>query len=415
MRKQIPATCALALAAAAGPAAAEQFDMWVRSDGEAFLPEIVEAFNAQSEHEATLQIVPAAELVQKYAISAAGGSAPDALSLDLIFTPSFAAAGQLEDLTEFAKGLPYFDALSPGHLEVGTYEGRVYGLPYSGDASALLINRDLYRRAGLDPDAPPTTWAEIRAHAEAIDALGDDVHGFYFAGNCPGCNAFTMLPLVWASGGDVLTEDGTSSAFDSDEMREAVEFYQGMVADGLVPAGAQTDSGAGFVSTFAGGDVGIQGLGSFAIGLLTNQYPDIDFGVSLLPGKDGGTAAFAGGDNIVVTAGTSESKVEAIEDFIEFSYSPEGQRLLARGGALPVRTDIAGEVLDGLDERYLVTAEAMEVGRTPASKVYNDLFNSANGPWNMAVNRAIFGPVDEIGPTLETVQEQVQATIDGAN
>ena len=57
------------------------------------MPKLVEAFNAKGEDKAELQIVPVNELVQKYAIAAAGGSQPDALSLDLIFTPSFAMAG----------------------------------------------------------------------------------------------------------------------------------------------------------------------------------------------------------------------------------------------------------------------------------------------------------------------------------
>ena len=157
-RNTIPTLCALALCAGPAPALAAEFDMWVRSEAEGFLPKIVEAFNESSEHEATLQVVPAAELVQKYGISAAGGSAPDALSLDLIFTPSFAAAGQLQDMTDFAESLPYFEHLSPGHLAVGTREGRIYGLPYSADSSVLLINKALYRRAGLDPESPPTTW-----------------------------------------------------------------------------------------------------------------------------------------------------------------------------------------------------------------------------------------------------------------
>jgi multiple sugar transport system substrate-binding protein len=44
--------------------------------------------------------VPFSELVQKYATAIAGGQAPDALSMDLIYNPAFAAAGQLEDLTD---------------------------------------------------------------------------------------------------------------------------------------------------------------------------------------------------------------------------------------------------------------------------------------------------------------------------
>jgi len=81
------------------------------------------------------------ELVQKYATAIAGGQAPDALSLDLIFTPAFAAAGQLEDLTKWAKDLPYFDKLSPSHVRLGTYEDVIYGLPLSVETSIFAWNK----------------------------------------------------------------------------------------------------------------------------------------------------------------------------------------------------------------------------------------------------------------------------------
>ena len=163
------------------PAQAETFTIWVRDSGSEFMPKIVDAFNAsQSEHKATLQIVPATELVQKYGIAAAGGSAPEALSVDLIYTPAFAAAGQLTDITDWAKSLPYFDQLSPAHIAIGTYEDRLYALPFSAEASVLMWNKKLFKEAGLDPDKAPTTWAEIRADAEAVRGLGGETYGFYF-------------------------------------------------------------------------------------------------------------------------------------------------------------------------------------------------------------------------------------------
>ena len=59
------------------------------------LPALVAAFNAGHETKVDLQLVPSDQMVQKCATSAAGGSAPDLIGLDLIYTPAFAAAGQL--------------------------------------------------------------------------------------------------------------------------------------------------------------------------------------------------------------------------------------------------------------------------------------------------------------------------------
>ena len=74
----------------------------------------------------------------------------------------------------------------------------------SADGSVLIWNKKLFKQAGLDPEKGPTTWAEIEQDAEKVNALGNGVSGFYFSGACGGCNAFTFMPLVWASGGEIL-------------------------------------------------------------------------------------------------------------------------------------------------------------------------------------------------------------------
>lgn len=413
LRKTLTSGLVLAGLMLPGIASAENFSIWVRSDGSEFMPKLVKAFNAQSDDKAELQIVPVDELVQKYAVAAAGGSAPDALSLDLIYTPAFAKAGQLEDITDFAKSLPYFDSLSKAHLSVATRDGHIYGLPFSADASVLLWNKNLFRKAGLDPDKAPTSWADIRKDAEAVSALGKDTYGYYFSGNCGGCNIFTFTPLIWANGGDIFNADGSKATLDTPQMHDAINFYRGMVKDGLVPAGAQTDTGTNFFAAFANGNIGLAPSGSFAIGALNNQYPDLDFGVTFLPGKTGGWSSFAGGDNIVVSAGTT--KLKQIEAFIKFAYSLKGQEILAKNGSLPVRGDIAKKALKGLDKRYLITAEAMAKGKTPYSPVFNDLINSRNGPWITMLNRAFFGDDGDVQPAIDDAQKTMQSIIDSDN
>ncbi|MCW6511569.1 ABC transporter substrate-binding protein [Lichenifustis flavocetrariae] len=413
MKKWLCGVGGVLAALVAGAAQAETITMWARSDDSTFMPKLVDAFNkSQSLHKVELQIVPVNELVQKYAVAAAGGSAPDALSLDLIYTPAFAAAGQLKDLTDIAKSMPYFEALSKAHLSVGTYQDHIYGMPFSADGSVLIWNKKLFKAAGLDPDKGPTTWAEIRHDAEKVNALGGGVRGFYFSGNCGGCNIFTFTPLIWASGGDIFADNGRKATLDTPQMRDAIAFYQEMVKGGLVPAGAQTDTGANFFAAFATGKIGLTPSGSFAIGALNSQFHDLDYGVTYLPGKDGGWSSFAGGDNFVVSKSTT--KMEAVKAFLAYAYSLDGQTLLAHNGSLPVRQDIAKEALKGLDTRYLVAADAMAHGRTPYSTVFNDLINSANGPWNTMLNKAFFGDPDTIAPTVRNAQDAMQSIIDTA-
>ena len=247
MRKYLASlVLAMALLSRTSGSFADTASIWVRADGSNFMPRIVDAFNKGHSDQIKLSIIPNAEIIPKYGAAAAGGTAPDALSLDLIYTPAFSAAGQLEDITDWAKSLPYFAELSPAHVKTGTYKGRIYGLPFSADSSVLIWNKKLFKQAGLDPEKGPKTWAEIEADAAKVNALGGDIKGFYFSGNCGGCNIFTFMPLIWASGGDILSEDGSKATLDSPQLRGAIDLYRRMVKQKFVPAGAETDTGSNF-------------------------------------------------------------------------------------------------------------------------------------------------------------------------
>nr|WP_250812548.1 sugar ABC transporter substrate-binding protein [Neorhizobium tomejilense] len=409
---KIAALAATIIGALSSSALAQQkLTMWSRSSSEAFMPTLIKAFNEKHKTQIELQIVPNTEMVQKYATAAAGGSAPDFVSLDLVYAPAFAKSGALEDLTDMAKSFPYFDQLSKAHVGAGTYEGQIYALPMSADASVLLWNKKLFKQAGLDPNKAPTSWPEIEAAAGKVNALGGDIHGFYFAGACGGCNAFTFMPLIWASGGDILVDNGKKATIDSPQMHDAINFYRDMVAKGYVPESAKTDSGKNFFGGFATDKIGLSPIGAFAIGNLVKNYPTVEFGVTFIPGKNGGKASFGGGDNFVVTAGRDNLK-EA-KEFLEFVYSPEGQTLLAKGGSLPTRADVASEAIKSLDERYQIATEAMKIGRTPSSPVYNDIINSSTGPWKQMLNEVFFG--NDVKGSVAKAQASMQSIIDAAN
>lgn len=60
----------------------------------------------------------------------------------------------------------YGDTL--GVQNINTYEGKTYSLPAYGNNYRLIYNRDIFRKAGLDPDTPPTTMEELREDAGII-------------------------------------------------------------------------------------------------------------------------------------------------------------------------------------------------------------------------------------------------------
>ena len=86
--------------------------------------------------------------------------------------------------------------------------------------SILLWNKGLFKQAGLDPEKPPTTLDEVYEYAKKIRAIGPDTYGYYFSGNCGGCNIFTQAPSMWGSGAHLLPKNGDDAALEGPGVKE---------------------------------------------------------------------------------------------------------------------------------------------------------------------------------------------------
>jgi multiple sugar transport system substrate-binding protein len=366
--------------------------MWVRADDAAYMPAVVNSFNASHKDiQLKLTLVPQAQLGQKYSAAASGGPGPDIVAVEISTMPQFDRTGWLVDLTNDAKQMSYYDKFSPAHLNQATYDGKLYAVPFTGDVSALFYNKDLFKQAGLDPDKPPTTWAEIQAYAAKIHALGPGYYGYFFSGACGGCMSFTMLPYVWAGGGDVLKSSGNTTTpkfYPNPDLASALELYRNLWKSGQVPTEAQTENGADQFGPFFNGKVGMFVQGTFPAGLLRRDHTNINWGLAPVPNADGtASASFAGGDDLAITKKANKAKALEVLKWM----TTQGQTELAKLGVLPTRSDIANTDYTKLDPRNEVFVKALGVGHTPqAVKVSAVLFDN-NSPWATLLQEAIFG------------------------
>lgn len=387
--------------------------MWGRSVDQKVYEAIVAQWNSTQDNQIELTLIPPAEYIARVAAAASGGQLPDLLDVDLIYMPDFINQGLLQPITEKVNAYPKKADLSPGHVQVSTSDdGQIYGVPFYVDASSLFWNKDLYKQAGLDPEKGPTSWAEVADHAEKIRALGGDIYGFYFPGSGAGPNAYTYLPQIWAAGGDVIDYTAHKATMATDPaVREAFQYYSDLWKAGVMPESVKAEDGSTWMGTFATGNVGISPLGGgWGIRGVIEQNPELDFGVTYLPGKQSGqTASFAGGDTIAVT--TAAQSVDAAWEFIEWSLSDEVQlELYAKNGAFTSRTDLVSNQYSDKDPRYVLNNDALKNGQTPRTLGYNEIFNDINGPWLAAIRRAVFdGDVDG---ALTSGQEAIQSILD---
>lgn len=394
-------------------------EMWERTGGNAQMVDaLVCAWNDRNpDRFINLTYIEHTEMVSALARGIATGDVPDLMGLDLIYGPQFTSAGQLQDITDLIGSDPELETAVQGHLEVATWEDRLYGVPLYADVSALFWNKDLFEAAGLDPETPPTNLTELHDMAAAITGVEEGVYGYYLPGNCAGCNIFTFGPLIWANGGKIEpSEPGDTALEPEDVIAETLEWARMMHQEGLIDPAAQAETGATFAEVFGSGNVGIMGTGNFNITLVTGaagiegQNPDMNFGITLLPGfETGDTASFAGGDIVVVPEGSD--RLEDAVDFMRFILTDEVQvEAYAKLLNMTTRSDMTDNVY--FQENPLVqdVAAAIEIGQTPFTLKFFELINAPQGPWLQMLQRVYYTD-DDIDTVIADAQEQMEAII----
>jgi multiple sugar transport system substrate-binding protein len=409
-------TCRLTLtalmAAAAMPASAwaEELIFWERSGANAGMVErLVEMWNeAEPDRQINLTYIPHAEMVAKLAQAIASGEVPDLMGMDLIYAPQFSKAGQLEDITDHVKDWPELKTASPGHMTVATWEDRIYGVPLYADVSALFYNKDLFEKAGLDPNKPPESLAELREYADKITALGGDVKGYFLPGSCAGCNIFTIGPLLWASGVKIEAVGAGDEPLVGDNLKPVLEWLRSMAKSGNVHEDARAENGETFGKRFGIGNLGMMGTGNFNITLARDANPDMEFGIGLLPGLEPGKyASFIGGDLVVVPKGSK--RVQDAVDFMKFILSDEVQ---VEGYAqllnLTTRSDMTDNKYFNAEPLVQDVAKALDVGQTPFTLTFFEQINSPQGPWLQMLQRVYYTD-DDIDQIIADAKQQMKA------
>src|SRR5580698_7037343 len=230
---------------------------WARTVSKTLAQKLVSEFNATHKNlQVKLTLTSINDDVTSLATSIRAGDPPDVVGLNDIDVPTFTREGAFMNLTQYINKLPYKSALSPGHMGLATYNGDEYGVPYWADLSVLWYNKTLFKEAGLNPDDPPTTYAQILSDAQAINKLGHGINGFTFAGDCQGCLGFTVQPGIWAAGsyltaGPIGNQKATVSG--NQALIQALTLYRDIWTQHLVPDNDRTDDGPTWGQDFAAG------------------------------------------------------------------------------------------------------------------------------------------------------------------
>ncbi len=384
--------------------------MWARNTSNNLAQNIVDEYNKTHKNQIDLTIVPTDSYQPKVAAAAASGALPDILASDVVYSPNYVKQGLFQDITNQVKSLPFYANLSHAHTQAASLNGKIYGTPFLVDSSLILYNKSLFQKAGLDPNKGPANFNDILTDSRAVRSkVGGDTYGFYFGGNCAGCDAYTMMAYLAAAGTPPFTNNGKTANFNTPAMKATLDLYKQLWDEGLVAPSAKSEVGTNWNILFNQGKIGIlpRGTGNFA----NLKNATFDWGVVALPAPDGSaTSAFIGGD-VAGISSTSKHLAEAW-NFLAWTLNTDNQvNVIAQHGSLPSRVDLADNQYSAASPQVVQAIKGEKTGYTPSSIGYGNAINNPNGPWLAMVRDYIFnGNMNAIADGQKAIQASLDAT-----
>jgi sn-glycerol 3-phosphate transport system substrate-binding protein len=190
----------------------------------------------------------------------------------------------------------------------------LYGLPFQRSTVLLYYNETLLEENGL---TPPTTWEELATTAQALTT--DTRWGILIPNSWP---YWVFQPFAMGAGENIVTESDVDVFFNTPAVIEALQYWIDLYeVYEATPAGVQSNWGD-VPGLFADGAAAMVVHSTGSLPGIINRA-QFDFGVSGLPGKDGGFFTVTGGGNLYMVAGTDEATAEAAWNFVQWLTSPE--------------------------------------------------------------------------------------------
>ena len=146
-----------------------------------------------------------------FAAKLASGTLPTVFTVPFTDGRSLGNNGQLANLTKYAEAEPYYKDFNPAVIAEGIdSKKQVIAIPTAAYAQALSYNRQLFSEAGLNPNKPPTTWAQLEADAKQISQKTGKT-GYAEMGASDNTAGWILTTLTDALGGRMETGIGANA------------------------------------------------------------------------------------------------------------------------------------------------------------------------------------------------------------
>jgi ABC-type glycerol-3-phosphate transport system substrate-binding protein len=240
--------------------------------------------------------------------------------------------GVLQDLRKLDASFvdKFIDGINEGYLKAGQGEkGEIFGLPYVGGYWGLVLNEDVWEKAGKP--ALPKTYDDMVTFAKAMtmDKNGRKLGESGFDARNVDTYGMTWVPLgstqenyiwnyFWAYGSDYVSQDGQDIGFGNDQGRAALQHMKALVTSGgVTPPNLFTDASRWGEAVYEG-KTGMAWTQGFTQAYAT-KYPKARIKVLDLPAGPAGQF-IVGACGFLSVAAKSKSK-DASMDFVKYLVS----------------------------------------------------------------------------------------------
>ena len=306
---------------------------------------VVPAFEEKTGRGAKVTFIDWADMSPRLNAGFSSGTGPDLYGHGPAAVADLVKYGRIEPLDERLEQMDEADRedLKTG-LDSGVVDGAHYMFPIAATGRQVAFNAAHFEEAGLDPDAPPSTLVDLREAADALAVRsGDRLEraGIVFSAEPPGMQqAYTSL--LWAHGGRLLSEDGTSVQFNSPEGLEALQWYVSLYqGDSPVDSnlGGTWDALPPAQSPLATGDTSMLFTDPATLTQIMAAAPDLDLRfMDVLPFAEGDEPAAFGGAATGLLINPDSQKMDLAWEFMQLIGSTEYNNQYAETvGIVPAR------------------------------------------------------------------------------
>ena len=233
--------------------------------------------------------------------------------------------------------------------------GQLFALPLAFSTPVLFINKEAFRKAGLDPESPPKTWADTQDAAGKLVAAGSQCA---YTTSWP---AWILIDNISAWNGADVNDAKGNLAFNSLlQVKHVAMMATWYKAKYFSYFGRRDEADR----RFANGECGMLTSSSALFASLSGTSK-LEVGVSTLPYHDDVRGApqntLADGSSLWVANGLKPAETKGVAKFVNYVLGPEVQiGLTLAGGFLPMtsvaRTAAGSKLLqadlDGLQVAY---------------------------------------------------------------